>query len=90
MTAARNFVVWAEAERTHIATRSFYRQGLASCRHDEASSVPADLVEELGAWEWQTPGNGPFPVFHVDRLFEVVQWLGEHGYTARVLAEPPA
>jgi len=47
----RHFVLWADAERTHIATRNFHRQGLASWRSDEASSVPADLVEALGGWE---------------------------------------
>ena len=90
MTTARNFVLWADAERTHIATRNFHRQGLASWRNDEASSVPADLVEALGSWQWQTPVNGPFPVFSAEKITEVAAWLVEHGYTARVLGGPPA
>ena len=90
MTTARSFVLWADAERTHIATRNFHRQGLASWRNDEASSVPVDLVEALGSWEWQTPVNGPFPVFRAEKITEVAAWLVEHGYTAHVLAAPPA
>ena len=90
MTTARSFVLWADAERTHIATRNFHRQGLASWRNDEASSVPGDLVEALGSWQWQTPVNGPFPVFPAEKITEVAAWLVEHGYTAHVLAAPPA
>ena len=88
--SARNFVLWEEGERTHIATRNFHRQGLASWRNDEASSVPADLVGALGSWQWQTPVNGPFPAFSAERIHEVAAWLVEHGYTARVLDGPPA
>ena len=88
--SARHFVVWVDGERTHIATRNFHRQGLASWRNDEASSVPADLVEALGSWQWQTPVNGPFPAFSAERIHEVAAWLVEHGYTACVLDGPPA
>ena len=87
---ARHFVVWVDGTRTHVATRNAYRNGEASWRCDEALSVPVDLVEELGREEWQTPSNGPFPVFSSDVFAEVVAWLKDNGYTAVALDEPPA
>ena len=87
---ARNFVLWEEGERTHVATRNAYRRGEASWRHDEALSVPEELVTAVGLWQWQTPVNGPFPVFSAEKITEVAAWLVEHGYTARVLDGPPA
>lgn len=87
---ARHFVLWVEGGRTRVATRNAYRRGEASWRYDEALSVPQELVMALGWEDWQTPVNGPFPAFSDQKLPEIVQWLETHGYTARVLDEPPA
>ena len=85
---ARHFVLWVSGERTHIASRNAYRRGEAGWRYDETSTVPEELVDVLGGWQWQTPINGPFPWFSADRLPDIVEWLVENGYTARVIKEP--
>ena len=85
---ARHFVLWTSGEHTHIASRNAYRRGEASWRHDETNTVPEELVDALGGWEWQTPINGPFPAFSADSLPAIVEWLVENGYTARVVDEP--
>lgn len=87
--SAKHFVIWAEGGRTHVATLSSYRRGEASWRCDDARFVPAELVEALGYWEWQTPVNGPFPAFQADRLLAVASWLKGSGYSAGLLQEPP-
>ena len=86
---AKHFVLWVDAGRTRIASLNAYRRGEASWRCDDDRVVPAALVEELGWYEWQTPINGPFPAFAADRAALVARWLEEHGYTARLLSEPP-
>jgi len=88
--SARHFVLWVDGDRTRVATCNAFRRGQASWRHDEALSVPEELVTALGWEDWQTPENGPFPAFGADKLSEMVQWLVDNGYTARALAEPPA
>ena len=65
---ARHFVLWTSDERTHIASRNAYRKGEAGSRHDEKNTMPEELVDSLGDWEWQTPINGPFPAFSAERL----------------------
>jgi len=87
---ARHFVLWVDGQRTRVATRNAYRRGEASWRYHDALSVPEELVLALGWEDWQTPVNGPFPAFSDDKLPEVVRWLVEHGYTARVLDGPPS
>jgi len=87
---ARHFVVWVDGQRTRVATRNAYRRGEASWRHDEATSVPEELVMALGWEDWQTPENGPFPAFAADKFTQIALWLNEHGYTACILHEPPA
>ena len=87
---AKQFILWTDGERTHVATRNAYRRGEANWRHDEALSVPEELVTAVGSWQWQTPVNGPFPVFAAEKIAEMVAWLVEHGYTADVRAAPPA
>ncbi len=88
--SATHFVVWASGERTHIASRNAYRRGQASWRHDEKNTVPEELVDTLGWWDWQTPINGPFPAFDAERLQDMTRWLQTHGYSVRVLDAPPA
>jgi len=80
----KHVILWSDGERTHLATRNAYRRGEASWRHDEALSVPEELVTAIGLWQWQwqTPINGPFPVFAAEKITEIVAWLVEHGYTA--------
>jgi len=80
----KHVILWSDGERTHLATRNAYRRGEASWRHDEALSVPEELVTAIGLWQWQwqTPVNGPFPVFAAEKITEIVAWLVEHGYTA--------
>jgi len=85
---ATHFVLWAAGERTHVASRYAYRRGEASWRHDEKNTVPEELVDALGWWDWQTPINGPFPAFSAERLPLIVGWLTQHGYTARVVSGP--
>ena len=87
---AKHVILWTDGERTHLATRNAYRRGEASWRHDEALSVPEELVTAIGLWQWQTPVNGPFPVFATEKITEILAWLVEHGYTAVVLAAPPS
>ena len=85
---ARHFVVWASGERTHIASRHAHRRGEAGWRHDVKDTVPEELVDTLGWWDWQTPINGPFPAFSADSLEPIVGWLTSNGYTARIIDNP--
>lgn len=85
---ARHFVLWTAGERTQVASHNAYRRGEAGWRHDERYTVPDELVDALGGWEWQTPINGPFPAFRAERLEEIVDWLLDNGYTACVVDEP--
>ena len=87
--SARHFVLWTRGDRTHLATRNAYRRGRAGWLFDQTGTVPDELVEALGGWEWQLPGNGPFPAFSAERLGDIVDWLIQHGYTAVVLDHPP-
>lgn len=87
---AKHFVVWTDGDRTHLASRSAYRRGEAAWRMDERYTVPEELVDARGGWEWQTPINGPFPAFPAARLTLIVEWLIDNGCTVRVLEEPPA
>ncbi len=86
--SARHLVLWTADGRTHVASRHAYRRGEASWRHDETPTVPGELVDALGWWEWQTPINGPFPAFSAEALPAMIEWLTTNGYTAQVVAEP--
>lgn len=85
---ARHFVVWVDGERTHLASRHAFRRGEAGWRYDQKNTVPEQLVDELGWWDWQTPVNGPFPAFGSAALGSVVAWLLNDGCTVRVLDGP--
>lgn len=82
---AKHFVLWTDATRTHLATRSAHRKGESDWRYDDPRSVPPLLVARHGWEDWQTPVNGPFPAFSADKADDIVTWLRRQGYTVQRL-----